>query len=158
MGPSGCGKTCLSKSLVLDHLDELFVNPTNVIHYCYGALQDGFREMQEEGFKFHESVPEQGQLKKLFPKEGGFLALDVLMTEGGNNKEVLDRFTKHSIITQRKYAKSISRNAHYVIPLKHPQEFIIASISYVVARYYGSVPESYSTPPRISDLRFTSCQ
>ena len=99
MGPSGCGKTCLSKSLVLDHLDELFVNPANVIHYCYGALQDGFREMQEEGFKFHESVPEQGQLKKLFPKEGGFLALDVLMTEGGNNKEVLDRFTKHSIIT-----------------------------------------------------------
>lgn len=65
MGPSGCGKTCLSKSLVLDHLDELFVNPANVIHYCYGALQDGFREMQEEGFKFHESVPEQGQLKKL---------------------------------------------------------------------------------------------
>ena len=63
MGPSGCGKTCLSKSLVLDHLDELFVNPANVIHYCYGALQDGFREMQEEGFKFHESVPEQGQLK-----------------------------------------------------------------------------------------------
>lgn len=88
-----------SKSLVLDHLDELFVNPANVIHYCYGALQDGFREMQEEGFKLHESVPEQGQLKKLFPKEGGFLALDVLMTEGGNNKEVLDRFTKHSIIT-----------------------------------------------------------
>ena len=99
MGPSGCGKTCLSKLLVLDHLDELFANPANVIHYCYGALQDGFREMQEEGFKFHKSVPEQGQLKKMFPREGGFLALDVLMTEGGNNKEVLDLFTKHSIIT-----------------------------------------------------------
>ena len=99
MGPSGCGKTCLSKSLVLDHLDELFVNPANVIHYCYGALQDGFREMQEEGFKFHESVPEQGQLKKLFPKEGG-----------------------KDMFPQRKYAKSISRNAHFVIAFKNPRD------------------------------------
>lgn len=58
-----------------------------------------FVRCKKKVLNFHESVPEQGQLKKLFPKEGGFLALDVLMTEGGNNKEVLDRFTKHSIIT-----------------------------------------------------------
>ena len=45
VGPSGCGKTCFTESLLLDHLDELFVNPT--IHYCYGAWQDGFRGMQE---------------------------------------------------------------------------------------------------------------
>ena len=37
VGPSACGKTCFSKSLILDHLDKLFVNPPTVIHYCYGA-------------------------------------------------------------------------------------------------------------------------
>ena len=42
VGPSSCGKTCFTESLLLDHLDELFVNPSPVIHYCYGVCQDGF--------------------------------------------------------------------------------------------------------------------
>ena len=29
VGPSGCGKTCFTKSLLLDHLKKLFVNPPN---------------------------------------------------------------------------------------------------------------------------------
>ena len=37
VGPSGCGKTCFTESLLLDHLEELFVNPPPTIHYCYGA-------------------------------------------------------------------------------------------------------------------------
>ena len=41
VGPSGYGKTCFTKSLLLDHLGELFVNPLPTIHYCYGAWQDG---------------------------------------------------------------------------------------------------------------------
>ena len=36
VGPSGCGKTCFTESLLLDHLEELFVNPPPTIHYCYG--------------------------------------------------------------------------------------------------------------------------
>ena len=40
VGPSGCGKTCFIKSLFLDHLEELFVNPPPTIHYCYGVWQD----------------------------------------------------------------------------------------------------------------------
>ena len=35
VGPSGCGKTCFTESLLLDHLEELFVNPPPTIHYCY---------------------------------------------------------------------------------------------------------------------------
>ena len=27
VGPSGCGKTCFTESLLLNHLEELFVNP-----------------------------------------------------------------------------------------------------------------------------------
>ena len=37
VGPSGCGKTCFTESLLLDHLEELFVKPPTMIHYCYGA-------------------------------------------------------------------------------------------------------------------------
>ena len=57
VGPSGCGKTCFTKSLLLDHLEELFVKPPTMIHYCYGAWQDGFRDMKDAGVQFHEGVP-----------------------------------------------------------------------------------------------------
>ena len=61
--------------------------------------------------------------------------LDDLMAEGGNNKRVLDLFTKHShhqnvtvlylcqdMFLPAKYAKSISRNVHYVVAFKNPQD------------------------------------
>ena len=66
-GPSGCGKTCFTESLLLDHLEELFVNPPPTIHYCYGVWQDGFRTMKEAGVQFHEGVPTTFHLQKWFP-------------------------------------------------------------------------------------------
>ena len=61
--------------------------------------------------------------------------LDNLMTEGGEDKEFLDLFTKHShhqnitvlylcqdMFPPGKYAKSISRNAQYVIAFKNPRD------------------------------------
>ena len=74
VGPSGCGKTCFTESLLLDHLKELFVNPPTTIHYCYGAWQDGFRDMKEAGVQFHKGIPESDHLKSWFPK-GGLLVL-----------------------------------------------------------------------------------
>ena len=134
VGPSGCGKTCFTESLLLDHLEELFVNPPTTIHYCYGAWQDGFRDMKDAGVQFHEGVPTTFHLQKWFPK-GGLLVLDDLMVEGGEDKELLDLFTKHShhqnitvlylcqdMFPPGKYAKSISRNAHYVIAFKNPRD------------------------------------
>ena len=49
VGPSGCGKTCFTESLLLDHLEELFVNRPSKIHYCYGKWQDGFRDIEDAG-------------------------------------------------------------------------------------------------------------
>ena len=90
--------------------------------------------MKEQGIKFHEGVPDTDQLKTWFPK-GGLLVLDDLMAEGGNDKRVLDLFTKHShhqnvtvlylcqdMFPPGKYAKSISRNAHYIIAFKNPRD------------------------------------
>ena len=51
--------------------------------------------MKDAGVQFHEGIPETNHLKSWFPK-GGLLVLDDLMAEGGEDKELLDLFTKHS--------------------------------------------------------------
>ena len=86
--------------------------------------------MKDAGVQFHET----GHLKSWFPK-GGLLVLDDLIREGGQDKELLDLFTKHShhqnitvmylyqdMFPPGKYAKNISRNAHYIIAFKNPRD------------------------------------
>lgn len=81
------------------------------------------------------NLPGEEQLEQWFSKDGRLLVMDDLMTEGGNEKEVLDLFTKHShhrnitvlylcqdMFPPGKYAKSISRNAHYVVAFKNPRD------------------------------------
>ena len=110
------------------------LSPPPTIHYCYGVWQHGFQDMKDAGIQFHEGVPTTFHLQKWFPK-GGLLVLDDLMVEGGEDKELLDLFTKHShhqnitvlylcqdMFPPGKYAKSISRNAHYVIAFKNPRD------------------------------------
>lgn len=78
-------------------------------------------------------MPDLKQLKTWSPK-GGLLVLDDLMVEGGNDKEVLDLFTKHShhrnitVVCLRqdmflpgKYFKSISRNSHHIVTFRNPR-------------------------------------
>ena len=140
VGPSRCGKTVFTEKLVLDN-PELFdhVRPPVPVHYCYGAWQDRFRGMQERGIHFHEGIPETNALTQWFPRRrgvgGGILILDDLMDEGSHDKRVLDLFTKHShhqnvtvlylcqdMFPVGKYAKSISRNAHYIVAFKNPRD------------------------------------
>ena len=83
--------------------------------------------MEDAGVQFHEGIPESDHLKSWFLK-GGLLVLDDLMAEGGEDKALLHLFTKHShhqnitmlylcqdMFPPGKYAKSISRNAHYIV-------------------------------------------
>lgn len=131
-GPSGCGKTVFTTKLLLENSDLFPHTPSNV-HYCYGIWQDNFKVLKDAGVNFHEGIPLEATLKKWFP-QGGLLILDDLMTEGSKDKSVLDLFTKIShhqgitviYLTQDlfppgKYAKTISRNAHYVIAFKNPR-------------------------------------
>ena len=85
---------------------------------------------------FHRGLPPEGALVKWFtPNDRGILILDDLMEESGSDKRVLDLFTKDShhrgitalYITQDlfppgKFAKTINRNAHYVICFKSPRD------------------------------------
>ena len=133
VGPSGCEKTVFSTKMLLNNLDLFHFVPSQ-IHYCYGAWQDRFQPMKEQGIKFHEGVPATHQLKTWFPN-GGLLVLDDLMPEGGNDKRVLDLFNKYShhqsvtvlylcqdVFPPGKYAKSISRNVHCIVAFKNPRD------------------------------------
>ena len=138
VGPSGCGKTVFTEKLLLDNA-ELFDNASTPVHYCYGAWQDRFQSMKDRGVHFHEGIPDHSVLVQWFPHRsgggGGILVLDDFMDEGSNDKRVLDLFTKHShhqnvtvlylrqdMFPVGKYAKSISRNAHYIVAFKNPRD------------------------------------
>lgn len=84
------------------------------------------------GIKFHVGIPDSNLILQWFP-ESGLLVLDDLMEERGKDKRVLELFTKlslHQNITVMylcqdlfplgKYAKSCSRNAHYIAAFKNP--------------------------------------
>ena len=130
-GPSGSGKTVFTTKLLLDN-PELFADPPPDVHSCYGSWQNGFDKLKKAGVRFHEGIPDSDALPQWFP-EGGVLVLDNLMDEGGNDKGVLDLFTKHShhqnitmiylcqdLFPNGKFAKTISRNAHYIVAFKNP--------------------------------------
>ena len=135
VGPSGSGKTVFTTKLLTENLD-LFEKRPRKIHYCYGAWQKSFDILKKKGVTFSEGVPEEEDLDKWFPKgEGGVLVMDDLMTEGGDDKTVLNIFTKYShhrnitviylcqdIFPPGKYAKSISRNVHYILAFKNPRD------------------------------------
>ena len=100
-----------------------------------GAWQPGLEPLKKRGIHFHEGLPQTADLDTWYPPEGGLLILDDLMEEGGNDKQVLDLFTKHlhhrhitvlylcqNLFPPGKYAKTISRNAHYVVAFKNPRD------------------------------------
>ena len=91
---------------------------------------------KKDGIQFHRWLPEPSHLTKWFgPTRGGVLVLDDLMEEGGQDKRVLDLFTKDShhrnitalYLTQDlfppgKLSKTINRNAHYIVAFKNPRD------------------------------------
>ena len=70
VGLSGCGKTVFTEKRLLDNPD-LFESPPTQVHYCYGAWQDRFRGMQDQGVVFHEGIPDHDALVQWFPQGQG---------------------------------------------------------------------------------------
>lgn len=138
VGPSGSGKTVFVSRLLRDPA-RYFRPWIPNIHYCYGAWQDGFEGMKRQTsprIHFHEGLPAPEDLTRWFSTtKGGLLVLDDLMNEGSSDQRVLDLFTKHShhrnitvlylcqdMFPVGKYAKTISRNAHYIVAFKNPRD------------------------------------
>ena len=132
-GPSGSGKSELVEKLLKEK--TLFDPPPKKVVYCYDRWQTRFDRMKKH-IMFYKGLPPEGALVKWFkPEHHGILILDDLMEESGSDKRVLDLFTKDShhrgimalYITQDlfppgKFAKTINRNAHYVICFKSPRD------------------------------------
>ena len=134
-GSSGCGKTHFVSRLLEDPGHYFQQGPPRALHYCYGAWQPGFEPLKKRGIHFHEGLSQTTDSETWYPPEGGVLILDDLMDEGGNDKRVLDLFTKHShhrhitvlylcqeLLPLGKYAKAILRNAHYAVAFKNPRD------------------------------------
>ena len=134
VGPSGSGKTVFVGNLLVE--PERYFRPVpDKIHYCYGAMQPLLETLRDEhGIGMSEGVPTPDDLTRWFPR-GGLLVLDDLMEEGGQDKNVLDLFTKYShhrnitviylcqdMFPREKYAKTINRQAHYIVAFKSPRD------------------------------------
>ena len=105
--------------------------------------------MKDAGVKFHEEIPETDCLKSWFPK-GRLMVLDDLMTEGGEDKELLDLFTKrshHQNITVLNLCQDIFPPGH--------EECTASSLSHLPARYDGCVSKSDRTTVRVYGSGFT---
>ena len=131
VGPSGCGKTCFTESLLVHDISDLFAQPPTAIVYCYGAWQDKFDLMKHTGIKFHEGVPDVSHLQKWFTAKGGILVLNDLMAEGGNDKEVMDLFTKHSHHRTLRFFISVKICFHLV---NTPRRFLVIRITLWLSR------------------------
>lgn len=135
VGSSGCGKTVFVDHL-LQQIKDHFDNPIQKVLYCHGVWQDRFESMQQRGIEFHDGLPSD-DLGTVFPpsKRPALLILDDMMLDASNDRKVLDLFTKEShhknitviyicqdMFPPGKYAKTISRNAHYIIAFKNPRD------------------------------------
>lgn len=94
-GPSGSGKSDLTERLLREQ--KVFQHKPRKIVYCYDRWQPRFERMKRH-MLFYKGIPDASLLTKWFgPTKGGVLVLDDLMAEGGQDKQVLDFFTKDSI-------------------------------------------------------------
>ena len=134
-GPLGQRQERVSGTMVtVPHVFQ--VKPHKIV-YAYDRWQPRFDRMQKkEGIQFHRGLPDPRHLTQWFGRtRGGVLVLDDLMEEGGQDKRVLDLFTKDShhrnitvlYLTQDlfppgKFSKTINRNAHYIVAFKNPRD------------------------------------
>ena len=132
-GPSSSGKSDLTEHFLSEQ--TVFQHKPRKIVYCYDRWQPRFDRMKRH-MHFYKGIPEAVLLTKCFgPTQGGVMVLDDLMAEGGQDKQVLDLFTKDShhrnitvlylmqdLFLPGKFSKTINRNAHYLIAFKHPRD------------------------------------
>ena len=133
-GPSDSGKSELVEQKLL-YLNVFQVKPDKIVD-AYDRWEPRFDRMQKrDGIQFHRGLRDPSHLIKWFGKtRGGVLVLDDLMEEGGQDKRVLDLFTKDShhrnitvlYLTQDlfppgKFSETINRNAHYIVAFKNPR-------------------------------------
>ena len=137
VGPSSCGKTVFVENLLKERRC-LFNPPYDPVVNCYGVNQPTTfaRMKKEQGIHFYAGIPDTKLWNTWYKKtKGGLLILDDLMREGSDDNRVLDLLTRDShhkgitviymtqdMFPKGKNAKTISRNARYIIAFKNPRD------------------------------------
>ena len=118
--------------------------------------------MKSGGFKFHEGIPDSDKLSRWFLR-GGLLVMDDLMEARGNDKRVLNLFTKHShhqkitvlylcqdMFPPGTYAKNISQYGHYIVAFKNPRDQL-AMRNLLLERFYSRWRDEMVTFQRLTE-------
>lgn len=133
-GMTGCGKSTLVKGLIQHRLQTINPPPDRII-YAYGAYQEQlFSELSSycQDIEFVDGLPYNLELD---PLQNNMLVIDDLMGTCKDNQEISDLFTKgshhlnlsvllitHNLFQQGSVCRTISLNAHYIIPFKNPRD------------------------------------
>ncbi|CAH3017870.1 unnamed protein product [Porites evermanni] len=135
-GPSGCGKSTWSRGF-LRHADQLMHPPSRVFYYCYGAWQPAFDEMKKEKrVHFHAGLPTPEDFDQWFgPTQGDCWcwtiswkkasttsACWILFSKQSHHRNISVMFLCQDLFPPGKFAKTISRNAHYIVAFKNPRD------------------------------------
>ena len=120
-GPSGSGKSDLVENLLREK--KLFYPPPQKMVYCYDRWQPRFDRMKKHSkVIFYKGLPPEGALVKWFkPEHHGILILDDLMEESGNDKRVLELFTKSSSCYYRVVSNPRSLSSRQICQNHQPQ-------------------------------------
>lgn len=120
---SPCGRTVFVEKLLKER-KRLFSPPYNPVVYCYGANQPTtFARMQkEQAIHFYEGIPDGAMLDKWYKKSnGGLLVLD-LFTKDSHHRNTTVIYMTQDMFPEGKFIRPKSRNAHYIIAFKNPQD------------------------------------
>ena len=110
--------------------------PPRVKHYCYGAWQPAFDEMKKEKVQFHEGLPTSEKLDQWFgPTQGDSWCWTISWTKAPTTNACWISYSEHShhrnisvlflcqdLFPPGKFAKTISRNVHYIVAFKNPRD------------------------------------
>ena len=107
VGPTSFGKTIFLHHLLLENLDLFDERPPRV-HYCHGSWQNKFDDTQRCGIEFFKGVPTHEILN--------------LFTQYSHHMNVTVCYLCQDMFPQGKHAKTISRNAQYIIAFKNPRD------------------------------------
>jgi hypothetical protein len=133
-GATGSGKTQFLTNLLLE-ADQHFDKPIQRLVYCYGAyIPDTFAKLRTKYPKLetYEGVETNLNFDR---RLNNLLVLDDLMSDSAKSDEVSHYFTRGShhlnltviLLTQNFFhqgvvARTINRNAHYVVKFKDPRD------------------------------------
>jgi len=129
-GPTKSGKTHLLMKILRDKKKLIFPNVEKIV-YCYSQWQEDFDEFKSD-IEFYQGIFDT----ELFSSSTkNLIIFDDLMEECGNDKTILNLFTRGShhknisviLLTQNlfnkgKYCRTISLNSHYLIIFNNPRD------------------------------------